>query len=167
MADGFSCVRVEGIACVWLSLWPGAELAGLPAEGRWGAAWGGVAVWVGPGQFLVQREGDGGLFAEVAAAVGDRGAVIDVTDARAVWRVGGTQSQRILAGLLPIDLHPRAFGPGQTATTLGAHMTILIRQIDTVPTYELAVSRSFAGSFARALALASGGRYQEPSAGVA
>ncbi len=152
----FWCEAVEGVEIVSVSLWPGEAVSEWPGE----------AVSVAPGQFLVQRAGNG-LFAAVSEVVGARGGVIDVTDAWALWRVGGREIRRILAGFLPIDLHPRAFVPGQAATTLGAHMTVRVRMIDAAPTYELAVSRSFSGSFLRTLALCGAGRYQGVSAGVA
>ena len=46
-----------------------------------------------------------------------------------------------------IDLHPRAFGPGDAAVTSVAHVGVHLWQIDAAPTYELAVPRSLAAAF--------------------
>ena len=48
---------------------------------------------------------------------------------------------------MPIDLHPRAFKPGDTAVTCVAHIGVQLWQIDDAPTYEFAVARSLAQSF--------------------
>jgi sarcosine oxidase subunit gamma len=53
-----------------------------------------------------------------------------------------------LAKGCPVDLHPRAFEPGDTALTAIAHMGVQLWQGDAAPTYELFVTRSMAGSFA-------------------
>jgi sarcosine oxidase subunit gamma len=167
--EGAHAVAVEPLAALSVTVWPGAAASladrlraafglDLPAAGRSTQAGALVAVWAGPGHYLVQREGPAPLFAEVAAAIGELAAVIDVTDARATLRLRGPAARRVLARLLPIDLHPRAFAPGHAATTVAAHLTVQVRQIDAVPTYDLAVSRSFAGSLWRALELAGAGR---------
>ena len=57
----------------------------------------------------------------------------------------------MLAKLAPIDLHPRAFRPGDTAMTLFGHIAGQITQIDSAPTYELMVFRGFAESFLQEL----------------
>jgi len=55
-----------------------------------------------------------------------------------------------LAKLLPIDLHPRAFAPGDTALTAAGQVGVQIWQrdvpADTGPTYELVVFRSYAAA---------------------
>jgi sarcosine oxidase subunit gamma len=47
---------------------------------------------------------------------------------------------------LAIDLHPRAFTPGDTALTLAGHIGVQIWQLDDTPSYEIAVARGYAGS---------------------
>ena len=56
------------------------------------------------------------------------------------------QARDLLAKGVPIDLHPRAFKPGDAAQTQVAHIGVLIAQIDDAPTYELLAARSFTGS---------------------
>jgi methylglutamate dehydrogenase subunit D len=73
--------------------------------------------------------------------------VVDQSDSRAIVRIGGPKARDALAKGLPIDLDARAFGPGDTALTLAGHINVQLWQIDSAPTYEFAVFRSFAASF--------------------
>jgi sarcosine oxidase subunit gamma len=73
--------------------------------------------------------------------------VCDQSDGRCVIRISGPSARDVLAKGIPLDLHPRVFGPGQAAVTLAAHIGVHIWQIDDMPTYEIAVFRGFAGSF--------------------
>ena len=162
--EGARAIPVEPLASVSVTVWPGQTEAlrealgfDLPAPGRWTHAGALVAVWLGPGHFLLQREGSAPLPPELAPVVGDTAALIDLTDARATLRIAGPACRDILAALLPIDLHPRAFAPGHAATTVAAHLTVQVLQRDAT-TYDLTVSRSFAGSLWRALELAGAGR---------
>lgn len=163
-AAGLHVQPVEPLAAVSVTAWPGqaapleAALRGLggpalPQAGRWTEANGLVAVWLGPQHYGLQREGEAPLLPELTPLAA-YATLIDLTDARAVLRVSGPASRGILARLLPLDLHPRAFAPGHAATTSGAHLTVQLRQRDAAPSYELSVGRSFAGSLWRALAMA-------------
>lgn len=129
----------------------------LPEAGRWSEHAGIVAAWVAPGQWWLQAQHRPGLLGELAPLVG-HAALIDISHARAVLRLSGPDARVILASLLPLDLHPRAFAPGRVATTLASHITLQVRQLDTAPSYDLACSRSFAASLWRALELAGAGR---------
>ena len=160
---------VDDLAAVAMTIWPGEATAladalrsgaglELPEAGRWTHADSLVAIRLGPDHFLLQRDGPANLMQQIAPIVGDHAALIDLTDARATLRLAGPAAREILAALLPIDLHRRAFAPGRAATTLAAHLTVQLRQLDTTPTYDLSVSRSFAGSLWRALELAGSGR---------
>ncbi|MGA2129206.1 MAG: sarcosine oxidase subunit gamma family protein [Xanthobacteraceae bacterium] len=107
--------------------------------------------WAGPGHWLAMAEDtEGPAFeARLRAVLADVASVSDQSDGRVVFRVGGPHAPDTLAKGLPIDLHPRAFAPGDTAVTMVSHMATHIWQVDAAPTYELAVSRSFAASFSR------------------
>lgn len=117
---------------------PGAGAAALVGEGG--------LVWSGPGQWLAvagtRRELDG-----LADAVTGLAAVTDQSDARAILRLSGPDVRQVLSKGLAIDLHPRAFQAGHAAVTSIAHIGVQIWQRDDAPTYDLAVARSFAGSF--------------------
>jgi sarcosine oxidase subunit gamma len=108
-------------------------------------------IGTGPGQWLAVDHGGADPQAFAAKLTKDLAGLAstsDQSDARAVIRVSGPAARRALAKGLPVDLHPRIFGPGDSALTqialIGAH----IWQIDEAPTYEIAVFRSLAGSFA-------------------
>lgn len=126
----------------------------LARPGRWTAAGDLVCVWTAPTQWQVQRAGRQDLLAQLDAVVGDAAGLIDLSDASVVLRLGGAGAREVLARLLPIDLHPRAFGPTSAARSYAAHMTVQVRQLDVAPTYELACAGSYAGSLWRALELA-------------
>ena len=71
----------------------------------------------------------------------------DLSDGRTVIRVGGPRARDALAKGVPIDLHPRVFRPGDAAVTTVAHIDAHVWQVDAAPTYEIAVSRSYAAAF--------------------
>jgi heterotetrameric sarcosine oxidase gamma subunit len=104
--------------------------------------------WAGPGQWLAMAAGEGHALAprlqrELAALA----SVTDQSDGRTVVRIAGPKAREALAKGVLIDLHPRAFGPGDTAVTSVAHVGAHFWQLDAVPSYEFAVFRSFAGAF--------------------
>jgi heterotetrameric sarcosine oxidase gamma subunit len=103
-------------------------------------------VWAGPGQWLVLSN-DRGIADRLASELHGLAAVTDQSDGRAVLRLAGPRVHDALAKGCPIDLHPRVFRPGEAALTVIAHIGVHLWQLDEAPTYELAVFRSFAGSF--------------------
>lgn len=103
-------------------------------------------VWSAPGQWLAVAETRAGLHG-LAEALRGVAAVTDQSDGRAVVRVSGRQARAMLVKGVALDLHPRAFRPGQAAVTNIAHINAQIWQRDEAPTYDITVARSFAGSF--------------------
>lgn len=103
-------------------------------------------VWSAPGQWLAIAETRADL-AGLAEALRDVAAVTDQSDARAIVRVSGRHAREALSKGLAIDLHPSAFHAGRAAVTSIAHVGAQVWQRDDAPTYDLAVARSFAGSF--------------------
>jgi heterotetrameric sarcosine oxidase gamma subunit len=108
-------------------------------------------IGMGPGQWLAVEQAScnpQAFAAKLKQEFAGLASTSDQSDARAVIRVSGPAARQALAKGLPVDLHPRVFGPGDSALTqialIGAH----IWQIDNTPTYEIAVFRSLAGSFA-------------------
>jgi sarcosine oxidase subunit gamma len=75
---------------------------------------------------------------------GQHTAVIDVSESRTVITLAGPAARDVLARGISLDLHPRAFGPGQCAQTGMAKANIVLRQIDNQPTYEIYILKSFA-----------------------
>jgi len=78
------------------------------------------------------------------------GSVTDLTGSRAILRVSGPYWREALSALLPIDLHPAAFGPGAAAATFAAHLSVLVWRADGTEAVEIAVYRSFAGALLHA-----------------
>ena len=61
--------------------------------------------------------------------------------------VAGSRARELLARSLPIDLHPRAFGPGHTALCRANYVSLQIWQASPEPAFVLAVPRSHAAGF--------------------
>lgn len=113
-------------------------------------------IWSGPGLWLAIAEADGeALEAGLAEKLRGLAFVTDRSDGFAVLEISGPAAREMLSRLLPMDLHPRAFGPGDTAVTVAEHIGVQIWQLDDAPAYRLAFPRSYAGSFWRAVAAAS------------
>lgn len=106
----------------------------------------GTLVWSGPGQWLLVTK-DRALIRDISRDLEGIAAVSDQSDARAVLRLTGPRIRNALAKGCLIDLHPRRFGPGDTAQTAIAHIGVQIWQIDDAPIYDIAVFRSMAASF--------------------
>ena len=111
-------------------------------------------VGLGPGQWLVT--GEAGLASHLAGELADLASVTDQTDSRAVLRLSGNKVREVLAKGVPLDLHPASFSSGDAAATLVSLVSVWLWQLDDAPTYELAVPRSMAGSFAAWLVASSG-----------
>uniref|UniRef100_UPI00313BA8AC sarcosine oxidase subunit gamma n=1 Tax=Inquilinus sp. OTU3971 TaxID=3043855 RepID=UPI00313BA8AC len=90
-----------------------------------------------------------GLVRELTEAVGAFAAISDQSDGLAVLRMSGSRARDALIKGVGLDLHPRAFGPGDAAVTVIAHIGAQLWQLDDRPTYEIAIYRSFAGSLWR------------------
>jgi sarcosine oxidase subunit gamma len=104
-------------------------------------------VWSGPERWLVVTDPQDGLEQAWRAAVGDTASVVELGDGRCVLRISGAGVRTAMARLMPIDLHPRVFGPGSVALTVAAHISVQFWQLDDAPTYEIVIARSFAESF--------------------
>ncbi len=118
----------------------------LPERPGWSDGGGLRAVWVGPERWLVFGGGD--MERMLRERLGALASVSDQSDSRVVLRLSGPRVRDALAKMLPIDLHPRAFRPGDAAVTLAGHIGVVIWLLDDAPTYDLAVARSYAGSLA-------------------
>jgi methylglutamate dehydrogenase subunit D len=114
-------------------------------------------VWLGPDQWLAikQPAPKEGMEAMLAAPLAGLAALVDQSHGRTLLRLTGPHVGDALAKGVPVDLHPRAFMPGDAAATLLSHIPVHLWQTDATPTYEFAVARSLAQSFWRWLATAS------------
>ncbi len=126
----------------------------LPARPKRVAAGRTAFIGMAPGQFLAVGQGvDPMRFAtDLSERLGHAASVSDQSDARAILRLSGPRARDALAKGLAVDLHPKAFGPGDAAQSVIALIGAHLWQIDDAPTYEIAVFRSYAGSFAEFIA---------------
>jgi sarcosine oxidase subunit gamma len=108
-------------------------------------------VGYGPGQWLALSEtlaGDA-LARDLKQRLKGLASVSDQSGGRTVLRLSGPRARDVLAKGLPIDLHPRGFGPGSAATSTISLMGVQLWQVDDVPTYDIALFRSLSASFWR------------------
>jgi heterotetrameric sarcosine oxidase gamma subunit len=112
----------------------------------------------GPEAWLAIGDARGNGFASlIKETVGDAASVADQSSGYAILRMTGPKLRQTLAKLLPIDLHPRAFAPGDVASTTASHVGATLWRLedgaDGSPVFEIAVFRSLAGSFWHALTM--------------
>lgn len=104
-----------------------------------------------PGAWLAMSRQQQDLEARLTHDVGDLAAIADQSGGYAILRLSGPRVRDTLAKGFSVDLHPTAFGPGAAAVTSAAHIgAILWRMPGTdapLPTFHVAVFRSYAGSF--------------------
>ncbi|MCW7941395.1 sarcosine oxidase subunit gamma [Streptomyces hygroscopicus] len=107
-----------------------------------------TALWLGPDEWLlvgppgIQRD----LENRIRAASGDEPvSVTDVSAQRTTLLVAGPHARDLLAHGCPLDLHPRAFGPGRCAqTTLGRAQIMLVARDEARAGFWVLVRSSFA-----------------------
>jgi sarcosine oxidase, subunit gamma len=127
---------LESVTDLRLPLEPCTSASGLLAS----------IVWLGPDQWLVWSDTQAGEGLAQSLRVALRGmasAVVDVSDARIVYAVGGSNARAVLAKGCSLDLHARAFPVGRCAQTLLAKVPILVQRVGTEPMFEIHVARSF------------------------
>ena len=103
-------------------------------------------LWLGPNEWWVvatdARRAD--LIDGLRQAFeGQHTNVTDVSESRTVITMTGPASREVLARGISLDLHPRAFGPGQCAQTSLSRTNVLLHQLDNAPSYEIYVLKSF------------------------
>ena len=110
---------------------------------RLACTWAGPSRWLVEGRALVPPE----PIEELEQHVAGTAALVRQTDGRALLQMSGPKVREVLRKGVAIDLHPRKFGPGDTAVTLVAGIDVQLWQLDEVPTFELLINRSVAESF--------------------
>lgn len=108
---------------------------------------GATVCWLGPDEWLIvtSREREPALARDLRNALaGLLAAVTQVSGGQTVIVLRGRAARDVLAKGCPLDLHPRAFGPGRCAQSHLAKAPMLLRQVDADPTFEIVVRRSFA-----------------------
>lgn len=103
-------------------------------------------LWLGPDEWLVVTEAgtENPLEAVEKALSGTFATLVDLSDNYASITISGENARRVLQKGWTVDLHPRAFAPGQCAQSSLAHAAVVLHQTDETPSYELYVRPSFA-----------------------
>ena len=163
-ATGVSARVVANLAAATLmarkgkmaELIPAATAAGLPLADAPKAVSGAgfEAVGTGPGKWLVFAEGSDGaaLRRRLEALATGLGAGTDQSDANLVLDISGPKVREALVKGVAVDIDPRAFQPGDAATTPVSHVGVTFWQRSDAPSYRFAVGNTFAPAFLRWLA---------------
>jgi methylglutamate dehydrogenase subunit D len=107
-------------------------------------------IGTGPDAWLALTEApEPGWPSRLADELAGLASVSDQSGAYVLLRIAGENARRILQRGAFIDLHPRVFRTGSVATTVIAHIGIILWQLDDAPTFEVATFRSYAFSFRR------------------
>ncbi|MER7640226.1 sarcosine oxidase subunit gamma family protein [Streptomyces sp. NPDC126522] len=108
-----------------------------------------TVLWLGPDEWLVVGAPDTerDLEQRIRAAAGDdHVSVTDVSAQRTTLLVSGARARDLLAHGCPLDLHPRAFGPGRCAQTMLARAQVVVVARDEPGSgFWVLVRSSFAG----------------------
>ncbi|MBZ3906010.1 sarcosine oxidase subunit gamma [Streptomyces griseiscabiei] len=131
-----------------------AKTLGVPLPARCGqtsTSGSRTVVWLGPDEWLVLSHTEAGtVAAELREALADTpGSVVDVSANRTTLELTGPAAREVLEKGCPLDLHPRAFAPGQAVSTTVGPVAVLLWQVDDTPTYRLFPRSSFADYLAR------------------
>lgn len=151
-------LRGEAVSPSFLDAVTGVLGGRLPVKPNTVAVYGEVRVfWLGPDEWLISttREAQSELETALQAALeGMHFALSDVSSGQTTLVVSGPDAGALLSQSCTLDLHPRAFAPGQCAQTLLAGSTVLLSRLDRAhgPEFELVVRRSFADYLWRCLA---------------
>lgn len=145
---GFGLAAVmarKGVAAAAIAEALGATAPDGPAWTRGG---GFMLLGTGPGSWLVLSEdGPADHAARLRERLGALASVSDQSGGYQILRLTGPDARTLLQRGVAIDLHPQAFRPGSAATTVIAHIGVILWQLDETPTYELALFRSYVASF--------------------
>jgi sarcosine oxidase subunit gamma len=104
-------------------------------------------LWLGPDEWLITTpEGhEDSLAGALRQAAGDGWAtVVGLGSGQTLIEISGPRAREVIAKGCPLDLHPRAFAPGDCAQSRLARAVVTLAQVDGTPTFELIVRRSFA-----------------------
>lgn len=110
-----------------------------------------VFAGTGVGTWLATSEHSGeALSALLREKLGDSASVVDQSDGYAVLRMSGPAVRQLLAKLVPVDVHPRAFQIDDVAATVASHVGVTLWRLndrsDGSAVFEMAAARSLTGS---------------------
>ncbi len=115
----------------------------------------GVGVWLASLEAGADVASLNGFGASLRSFLAGTASVSDQIGSYLILRLTGPRVREALAKLVPLDLHPRAFAPGGAASTIASHVPLTLWRLDDESgsaVFELAVPRSYSGSFGHAIA---------------
>ena len=105
-------------------------------------------IGTGPAAWLaLADDGQAGWAEQLGHALSGIASVSDQSAGFTIFRMSGSGARDLLQSGAFIDFHPDVFGRGTAAVTVIAHIGVVIWQVDDGPTFDVALFRSFAGSF--------------------
>jgi methylglutamate dehydrogenase subunit D len=123
----------------------GIELADAPMRYRFGRT---SLIGAGNGKWLAVCETPTANFMEeLQRELDGLASIVDQSHAFGVLRLSGPALLATLEKGVQINLSPDAFQVGRAAVTSIAHIGVNLWKVDDTPTFDIAVTRSFAGSF--------------------
>ena len=103
---------------------------------------------LGPQTWLAMDESGDHLAAALRHALGETAVIVEQSDEWAVLRISGPRAREVLAKLVAVDLHERAFTSGDMAVTAAALIEVMLWRVRDAengePVFEVAVPRSYA-----------------------
>lgn len=137
----------------------GAQLGLTPLDGPRAVRVGAMTlVGTGPGAWLaIAEDGPAGCAEWLRERLAGLASISEQSAGYQVLRMRGSGARTLLQRGAFIDLDPTAFGPAAAATTVIAHIGVILWAVDDAPTFDVALFRSFAGSFRDWIAAASAG----------
>jgi len=110
------------------------------------------ALWLGPNEWLIlgPPHSETEIIAGLKEALGDSlSAVNDISGGQTIINLQGSNVRDVLSKGCTLDLHPRVFGPGRCAQTHLGKTNAVIWQLDSSPSFDIIVRRSFSDYLAR------------------
>ena len=100
---------------------------------------------IAPGQWLIYSFDNpiSNFLSIIEPIVGNLGAIVDLSDARAIIKISGPKVRDTLAKGVSIDLHPRKFTPDRAVSTFAAQLGMTIWQSEDGLTFYISVFRAF------------------------
>ena len=103
----------------------------------------------GPGRWLAIHSAPQPRFADgFSQQLEGLASVVDQSGAFGVLRLSGPRVLEVLAKGVAIDLDATSFPAGRVAVTQIAHLGATLWKVDEAPSFDIAVARSYASSFA-------------------
>ncbi|WP_174284791.1 sarcosine oxidase subunit gamma [Sphingomonas bacterium] len=140
-----SVMARKGIASAAIGTRLGIEMSDRPRAIVTG---GRTVVGTGPGTWLLIEEDAAPDFTETLQQVlAGLAGVSDQSSGYVVQRFSGPGARTLLKRGAAIDFDTEAFATGSAATTVIAHIGVILWQVDDRPSYDVATFRSYAHSF--------------------